>query len=65
MLQIRNPKEAGWRRGFARRTNQELRRRATELDKRIQAEDGLGHTIDLFMEHVERFDRLRRRAGPL
>lgn len=40
-------------------TDQGMRRRATELGQQIQAEDGPGRTIDLFMQYVERFGRTR------
>ena len=40
-------------------TNPVMRQRATELGKRIQAEDGLGRTSELFLQYV---DRKRRRS---
>jgi UDP:flavonoid glycosyltransferase YjiC (YdhE family) len=36
-------------------TNPAMRQRAAELGRRIQAEDGLGQTIALFMRYVDRF----------
>ena len=36
-------------------TNPAIRQRAAEIGRRLQAEDGLGRTIELFLRYVERF----------
>jgi sterol 3beta-glucosyltransferase len=36
-------------------TNPAMRQRAAELGRQIQAEDGLGQTIELFSRYVDRF----------
>jgi sterol 3beta-glucosyltransferase len=38
-------------------TNPAIRQRAAELGRQIQAEDGLGQTIELFLQYVARFGR--------
>jgi sterol 3beta-glucosyltransferase len=38
-------------------TDKNMRERAAELGRRIQAEDGPGRTIELFMQYAERFRR--------
>ncbi len=41
-------------------TNAALRQRAAELGRRIQAEDGLGRTIELFSQYVDSWGHVRR-----
>ncbi len=42
-------------------TNSAMRQRATELGKQIQAEDGVGQTIERFLRYVDRW----RKDGPV
>lgn len=41
-------------------TNQTMRMKATDLGRRLQAEDGPGRTIELFFHYVEQFSRGQR-----
>jgi len=42
-------------------TDPSIRKRANEIGQRVQAEDGVGRTIDLFLEYAQRYrDRPRR-----
>jgi sterol 3beta-glucosyltransferase len=40
-------------------TNPAMRQRAAELGRQIQAEDGPGRTIELFLQYVDRWGHLR------
>jgi sterol 3beta-glucosyltransferase len=40
-------------------TNPALRQRAAELSRRIQAEDGLGRTIEIFLRYADRWGHVR------
>jgi sterol 3beta-glucosyltransferase len=44
-------------------TNQAIRQRADELGRQIQAEDGLGQTIELFLRYVDKWGHARERSG--
>ncbi len=44
-------------------TNPAMRQRAAELGRQIQAEDGLGRTIELFLQYVDRWGHARERSG--
>ena len=41
-------------------TNPTMRQRAAELGRRIQAEDGLGRTIEIFLQYADRWGHVRR-----
>lgn len=41
-------------------TNPTMRQRATELGRRIQAEDGLGRTNEIFLQYADRWGHRRR-----